>query len=148
METYSNELNNCFKKGELKKTIPNLRDSKQDIKQAEFFLSEAEDLIDLGKKEFVMLALYNTVFHAGRAILNIQGIKERSHYCLQKYLSENSTLTQEDIYLFDKLRIKRTKIQYDLEKTSITENLDELYNHVEDFIEKVKKEINYKENPT
>jgi len=148
MEKYSNELNECFSKGLLKKTIPKSRDSKRDILQAEHFLEEADDLIDLGKKEFGMIAMYNSIFHAGRAILNLDGIKEKSHHCLQKYLEEKKIFNKEEIELFDILRVKRHQIQYDLEKIIINENLEELYNQVEAFIEKVKKEIDYKENPT
>ena len=143
METYSSELNDCFVKGLLKKTIPKSRDSKRDILQAEHFLQEADDLIDIGKKEFAMIALYNSVFHAGRSVLHMDGIKEKSHHCLQKYLEEKHLFSKEEIDLFDILRIKRHKIQYDLEKAIINENLEELYNQVEGFIEKVKKVINY-----
>jgi uncharacterized protein (UPF0332 family) len=144
METFSNEINECFEKGLLKRTIPKSRDSQKDIKQAEHFLEEAYDLIELDKKEFVMIALYNSAFHAGRAILHKNGIKEKSHYCLQKYLETKKSLT-EYIDLFDKLRTKRNKIQYDLDRTIIYEDLDELYNTTEEFIEKIKKEIE-KEN--
>ncbi|PJA17411.1 MAG: hypothetical protein COX63_02790, partial [Candidatus Diapherotrites archaeon CG_4_10_14_0_2_um_filter_31_5] len=64
-----NEVEDCFEKGLLKKTEKNKRIALQDISQAEFFLNEAFDLINLKKKEMAAIALYNSVFHAGKALL-------------------------------------------------------------------------------
>ncbi|MFH0954873.1 MAG: HEPN domain-containing protein [Candidatus Micrarchaeota archaeon] len=137
-----NPLDDCFAKGLLKKTPKNITLAKEDLKQAEFFLNEAEDLLKLKKKEMACLALYNAVFHAARALLFKDGIKERSHYCLQKYIEEeygkSSQFSAEQIALFDILRGLRQEIQYGVSKVKFEENLAELFDQAEKFIEKSK----------
>jgi len=138
-----NEVEDCFEKGLLKKTEKNKRIALQDISQAEFFLNEAFDLINLKKKEMAAIALYNSVFHAGKALLFLDGIKEKSHYCMQKYLEKISAdkkiLSSEELSLFDLLRGIRQEVQYNINKVSFEENFNELYNKSEDFTEKIKK---------
>lgn len=80
------EVDDCFEKGLLKKAAKSKRLALQDLEQADFFLNEAFDLIDLHKKEMAAIAMYNAAFHAARALLYLEGVKEKSHYCLQKIL--------------------------------------------------------------
>ena len=138
-----NEVESCFEKGLLKKTEKNRRIALQDVNQAEFFLNEAFDLINLNKKEMTAIALYNSVFHSARALLYLNGIKEKSHYCMQKYLeeisSEKKILSSEELSLFDLLRGIRQEVQYNAVKIRFEEDFNELYNKSEDFLEKIKK---------
>lgn len=135
-------LEDCFAKGLFKKTAKSKTLALQDIKQAEFFLGEAVDLVRFKKKEMAAIALYNAVFHAGRALLFRDGIKERSHYCLQKYLEEKyqkpGVLTAEQVALFDVLRGIRQEVQYGVTKVRFEENLAELCDKTEKFIEKTR----------
>lgn len=137
------EADDCFEKGLLKKITPNKNLAFQDIKQAEFFLDEALDLIKIKKKEMTAIALYNSVFHAARALLYRDGVKEKSHYCLQKYLEEKyekqKLLASEDVSLFDVLRGIRQEVQYNVTRVKFEEDFGELYDKTEQFIEKVKK---------
>ncbi|MFA4855080.1 MAG: HEPN domain-containing protein [archaeon] len=137
------EVDDCFEKGLLKKITPSKNLAFQDIKQAEFFLDEAFDLIKIKKREMTAIALYNSVFHAARALLYRDGVKEKSHYCLQKYLEEKyekqKLLDAENVSLFDVLRGIRQEVQYNVTRVKFEEDLDELYDRTEQFIEKVKK---------
>ena len=67
-------------------------------------------------------------------------IKEKSHYCLQKYLEEtfvkNGTLSSDDLSLFDLLRGLRQEVQYNVVKVEFEEDLDVLYNKAKNFIER------------
>lgn len=118
----------------------------QDLKQAEFFLSEALDLIGLKKKEMASIALYNAVFHAARSLLFKDGIKERSHYCIQKYLEHNyektGLLSGQETALFDILRGIRQEVQYGVVKIRFEEDLGELCDKTEKLIQKIQKIIN------
>jgi uncharacterized protein (UPF0332 family) len=137
------ELDECFKEGLLKQTEPNELLAKQSILQAEHFLQEADTLIDSDIKDMALIALYNSIFHAARAILFKDGIKERSHYCVSKYIEDKyqqkELFTLKQTIILDSLREKRNHIQYSVYQTRITENLDELYNEAEEFIEKTKE---------
>jgi len=70
-------------------------------------------------------------------------VKEKSHYCLQKYLEskaeQTSNIIPEDAELFDRLRAMRQEVQYDLTKYVFEEDLTLLYNCTLEFIERVKK---------
>lgn len=137
-----NPLDECFSKGLLKKTPKNKALAQEDLRQAGFFLNEAEDLLKLKKKEMATLALYNAVFHAARALLFKDGIKERGHYCLQKYIEEeygkSNQFSAGQIALFDILRGLRQEVQYGVSKVKFEENLTELFGQAEKFIEKSK----------
>lgn len=83
-----NRLEECFKQGLLKKIKPSMQYAEQSIRQAEHFLEEADTLIEKGIKDMAFIALYNASFHAARALLFRDGVKERSHYCVSKYIEE------------------------------------------------------------
>lgn len=137
------EVENCFEKGLLKKCEKSKTMALQDIEMAEFFLNEGYDLIDLGKKEMAIIAMYNSVFHAARALLYLEGVGEKSHYCLQKYIEEKFSgkglLSDKDLSLFDLLRGMRQETQYNLRRIPLEEDFSELYNKAEAFVEKAKK---------
>jgi len=73
------------------------------------------------------------------------GIKERSHYCVSKYIEEKygekEIITMQQSIVLESLREKRNSIQYSLEQPEIEENLEEIYNEVESFLERVKEII-------
>jgi len=77
------------------------------------------------------------------ALLYLEGIKERSHYCLQKYLEQKfgkkGMLGSEELSLFDLLRGIRQEVQYNVAKVKFEEDLNELYGKTEKFIESAKK---------
>lgn len=137
------KVEECFKKGELKKIEPNIQFAKQSILQAEHFLEESEELIDLGMKDMAFIALYNSSFHSARALLFRDGIKERSHYCVSKYVEEKyagkEIITLGQAIILDSLRERRNDIQYSITPTSIEEDLDEIFNEVGKFLETVKR---------
>ena len=113
------------------------------MKQAEHFLEEADKLIDLEMKDMTYIALYNASFHAARALLFRDGVKERSHYCVCKYIEEkyqiSELITMQQSIILDSLRTKRNDIQYSLEQPELEENMDELFEEVSSFIERVKE---------
>ena len=146
-----NSLRECFEEGLLKKIRPNLNYSEQSIRQAEHFLDEAESLINSGIKDMAFIALYNASFHAARAILFRDGIKERSHYCVCKYIEEiyhvNELVTMQQSVILDSLRSKRNDIQYSLEQPELEEDIGEIFSEVTGFIERVKEIIKNGKKP-
>lgn len=130
--------NECFEKGLLKKDTPSLNLARKSLKQAEFFLKEAYDMIGLNKKELAVISLYNSFFHVSRALLFKDGIKERSHFCVARYIESEYTKKKllDSMFLnaFETLMGLRKNIQYSTEKTMIDEDLNEFYNICEKFI--------------
>ena len=137
--------------GLLKKIGPNLNYAEQSVKQAEHFLNEAETLIQSEIRDMAFIALYNASFHAARALLFRDGVKERSHYCVCKYIEEKYQLeelvTMRQSVVLDSLRTKRNDIQYSLEQPDIDEDLNEIFEDVANFIERVKEIIKKGKKP-
>ena len=135
--------NECFEKGLLKKDVPSLNLAKKSIKQAEFFLNETEDLIKLNKKQIAVISLYNAFFHVSRALLYKEGFKERSHYCIARYLEEEyvnkNKLDTKFLNAFETIMSIRHNIQYSTEAVEIDIDLDEFYNICEEYIAEVEK---------
>lgn len=130
----------CFGKGLLKKTFPQPDLARKDIKQAEFFLKEAEELLEINKKQIAALSLYNAFFHTARALLFKEGIKERSHYCIAKYLQNHFKL-EKYINAFETMMSIRHNVQYSTEKVEIDEDLAEFIGICRNFISKVEEAL-------
>lgn len=126
----------CFEKGLLKKRFPQPDLAKKDLKIAEFFLKEAEELLELNKKHMCVLSLYNAFFHVARSLLFKDGIKERSHYCIARYLENHYDLSK-FVDAFETVMSIRHNIQYSTEKVEIDEDLVELINICEGFVNEV-----------
>ncbi|MBU0635572.1 HEPN domain-containing protein [Candidatus Micrarchaeota archaeon] len=145
------KVEDCFEEGLLKKIKPNLNFAEQSIKQAEHFLDEAEILINSNIKDMAFIALYNASFHAARTLLFRDGIKERSHYCVCKYIEEKyqvqELVTVQHAVILDSLRSKRNDIQYSLEIPKLEEDLNEIFDQVTDFLERVREIIKKGEKP-
>jgi len=137
--------NECFEKGLLQKTEPSLDLAKKSVKQAEFFLNEAHDLFDMKKETIAVISLYNAYFHTARALLFKDGIKERSHYCIARYLEEEyvnkKVIDKKFLNAFETIMSLRHNVQYSTEKIEIEEDLTELYNACEEFIQEIEKII-------
>ena len=135
--------NECFEKGLLKKDVPSQDLAKKSIKQAEFFLNETEDLIKLNKKQIAVISLYNAFFHVSRALLYKDGIKERSHYCIARYIEEEyvnkNKLDTKFLNAFETIMSIRHNIQYSTEIVEIDIDLDEFYNICEEYSAEVEK---------
>ena len=128
----------CFRKGLLKTASRNPELAKKDLKQAEFFLREAEELLELNKKHIAALSLYNSFFHTARALLFKDGIKERSHYCIAKYLESHYDI-EKFVNAFESIMSLRHNVQYSTEKVEIEEDLAEFINICHEFISEVEK---------
>ncbi len=65
------------------------------------------------------IALYNVFFHTARALLFRDGIKERSHFCIARYIEEKymrkGLLKADFLGYLDALRDARHETQYSLE---------------------------------
>jgi uncharacterized protein (UPF0332 family) len=128
----------CFEKGLLRNISPQPDLARKDLRQAEFFLKEAEELLELNKKQIAALSLYNAFFHAARSLLFKDGIKERSHYCIAKYL-ENHYELEKYINAFETMMSIRHNVQYSTEKVEIDEDLAEFIGICRSFISKAEE---------
>lgn len=113
------ELSDCFERKLLTGVNPSTGLAKKSLKQGALFLTDAEDLVKIGKQRMGTIALYNAFFHVARALLFKDGIKERSHFCIARYIEEkyvNTKLLNRDFLNYlDTLRDARHETQYSLD---------------------------------
>jgi len=117
------ELSDCFERRLLTNTGPSTGLARKSLRQAEIFLVDAVDLINIGKDRMATIALYNAFFHTARALLFRDGIKERSHFCIARYVEEkyvrNGLLNADFLSYLDALRDARHETQYSLDVISL-----------------------------
>ena len=86
------------------------------------------------------LSLYNAFFHLARSLLFKDGIKERSHYCIARYIEKHYDLDK-FVNAFETVMSIRHNVQYSTEKVEIDEDLAELINICQNFILEIGEKI-------
>lgn len=110
-------IDECFETRLLRKIKPDMDKSKRSLEIAKVHLFKAAQAIKANLFDFSILASYNSMFHAARAILYKDGIQEKSHLCVIIYLREKygNLIPSHLVNAFDTHRIERHEIMYGLE---------------------------------
>ena len=58
------------------------------MRAADRWLEEADISLRNGAFNASVLSAYLAMFHSARAVLILEGYRERSHYCIARYLEE------------------------------------------------------------
>jgi uncharacterized protein (UPF0332 family) len=135
-------VEDCFGQGLLRKDSPNIDKSKKSLEIANYKLSLGKRLFELKIFEETIVNAYSCMFHAARALLFRDGVKEKSHYALFLYIKEkySDKLERRFINELNTLRLERHEISYGLEKPEIKEDeAEEVIKVAGDFISAVKK---------
>ncbi len=135
------ELSDCFDRKLLTNTGPSTGLARKSLKQAEIFLVDAVDLIDIGKNRMATIALYNAFFHTARSLLFRDGIKERSHFCVARYIEEKYVvkgfLKVDFLDNLDALRDARHETQYSLDVPAMEIDMDAAVEVCREFMKAV-----------
>lgn len=78
----------CFQKGLLKRTSPDMENAARSLELSKNNIEDAIANLSINRYRVVAISSYSAMFHAARAILFRDGIKERSHECIPVYLKE------------------------------------------------------------
>jgi uncharacterized protein (UPF0332 family) len=82
------KLAECFQKGLLKKISPDMDNAIRSLELSKSNIDDAEENLSIHRYRVVAILSYTAMFHAARAILFRDGIKERSHECIPVYFKE------------------------------------------------------------
>jgi uncharacterized protein (UPF0332 family) len=110
-----NNIEDCFRKGLLRRVEPSLTKSKESIAEAREWLSEARKNVSAEAYKSAISSLYLAIFHSARAVLFRDGVREKSHYCVGVYLGkyvEQGVLEEDWVLIFDRMRSVRHADQY------------------------------------
>ncbi|KAF5415002.1 MAG: hypothetical protein C5S49_06370 [Candidatus Methanogaster sp.] len=83
------KLDDCFRRGLLKRITPDIENARRSIELSVSNIDDADENLRIHRYRVVIVSSYTAMFHAARALLFKDGIKERSHECVPKYLKEN-----------------------------------------------------------
>jgi uncharacterized protein (UPF0332 family) len=111
-------LDECYERGLLRKVAASNDKAMQSLAQAREWVTEAGYDCDAGSLRSALMAAYMGYFHAARAVLFRDGVREKSHYCIGVYLEsyrEKGLLEDEWVLQFDHMRGLRQNDQYSLE---------------------------------
>ena len=128
------KFDDCVKKGLLRK-IPASKD------KAEKWLEEAKNTFKSSAFNSSVMDSYLTMFHSARAILFMDGWREKSHACVARYLEEKyvkpGKLEKKWVELLDLHRDIRHDDQYDLSFFSTQEDAEKALKSAKEFLERM-----------
>ena len=137
-----NKLNECFRRSLLRKVKPSKIKSRQSLQQADKWVKESHKNLSSGAYSSAQLSIYLIIFHAARAVLFRDGVREKSHYCIGIYLEsyhKEGFLEEDWILLFDRMRSERHSRQYSFQAEPIPDEIKSGIKSAEDFSQRIKK---------
>jgi uncharacterized protein (UPF0332 family) len=137
------DFHDCIKEGLLRKIPPSKEKAEESINTAEKWLEEAEKGMENEAFNSSVMASYLAMFHSARAILFFDGFREKSHYCVARYLEEKyarkKLLENKWIELLDHYRDLRHDDQYSTTFFATKEEAENGIKKTEEFVERMKK---------
>jgi len=138
-----------MKEGLLRKIPPSREKAENSIQAARNWLKEAENNLKVNALNSSVLSAYLAMFHSARAMLFRDGYREKSHYCVARFLEEKyakkNLLERKWVELLDHYREQRHSNQYGL-TFFVTENEAEKGFHAaKEFVERIEKLLESKE---
>ena len=137
-------LEECFASRKLRRIRPDILKARKSLDVATAKLERAKSLLKDGHNDAAVLYAYSCMFGAGRALLYKDGIQEKSHYCLAKYLEEKyakeGKIDPETITLLNAFREERHAIMYGFEEVEVREEeAREAISAAEKFIQRARE---------
>jgi len=140
----SSDIDKCFKQGLLRRVEPSAVKSTESLAQAREWLSEAEKNIGVETYKSALASIYLAFFHAARAVLFRDGVREKSHYCVGIYLEkyvQQGVLEEEWVMIFDRMRSARHTDQYSFQVHPSSEEVESAFKTAKRFIKRMERLI-------
>jgi uncharacterized protein (UPF0332 family) len=128
----------CFQKGLLKRTSPDMENAARSLKLSMNNIEDAVANLSIHRYRVVAISSYSAMFHAARAILFRDGIKERSHECIPVYLKEKYPELETQANVLDSYRRFRHDAIYGLDFVMDEEEARTALDSAKEFLEKIK----------
>ncbi len=128
-----------MEKGLIKKISPSDAQARSQMEKAHVLLAEAKTAVSNESPNSAVLSGYADMFDAARAVLFKDGLRERSHACVARYLESeySEKIGMSLIYLLDEYRDKRHKVSYSSEYYPTMEEARNMVNFAEEFLKKI-----------
>ena len=139
-----------MKRGLLRRVEPSLSKSQLSVKEAVKWWDESIKNRDAGAYSSSLITSYLAIFHASRAILFRDGIREKSHYCIGVYLEayqEKGLLEERWTLLFNRMRNSRHAGQYSFQTTPTHDEAESSIKSAKAFINRIKRLLEEQKPP-
>ena len=127
-------IRDCYADGLLKKESPSMEKANQCLELARRYIKKALDNLNAQNYDLVIFCCYTSMFHAARAVLFRDGIKERSHVCMVIYLKDKYPDISKYSNLLDAYRRSRHTALYSLDFLYKKEDVENAIQDSEDFL--------------
>jgi len=135
------DFEDCVREGLLRSVPPSRERADASMKTARKWLSEAAKGLGSSAFNSSVLSSYLSMFHSSRAILFLDGFREKSHYCIARYLEEKyakkNLLETKWIKLLDHYREIRHNNQYNIEFFSSKEDAENAFKNAKEFLDRM-----------
>lgn len=135
------ELTDCFKRGLLVKTIADVDSARRSLTLAQRYLADADKNLAIESYRIVIVTSYAGMFHAARAVLYRDGIKERSHECIPLYIREKYPALAAQASMLDSYRKYRHEAIYGLDFNARKQDAITALAVANSFLSAIEKEL-------
>ena len=132
----------CYEKGLLRKVQASDEKAHLSLVQAREWIEEAGHACEVQALRSALIATYMGYFHAARAVLFRDGVREKSHFCIGVYLDsyrEKGLLEEEWVVLFHYMRSFRENDQYRLDTRPTLPEVMQALANAERFINRMEQ---------
>ena len=137
------DFHDCIREKLLRKIPPSKEKAEESINTAKKWLEEAEKGFANEAFNSSVMASYLAIFHSARSILFFDGFREKSHYCVARYLEEKyakkNLLENKWIELLDYYRELRHDDQYSTSFFATKEESESAVEKAKEFVERMEK---------
>ena len=141
MKTSRFDYQSCIDKGLLRRVPASQENAAQSLRTAGRWLEEARKGIRGEAYNSSVLAAYTAMFHSARAVLFFDGFREKSHFCIARYLEEKyvkaGLLESRFVELLDHYRELRHDDQYGLTFSSVKDDAVKVLGVAEVFVKRM-----------
>ena len=137
-------LDECYDRGLLRNVPASEEKALLSLVQAREWIVEAQQDLDADALRSGLIAVYMGYFHAARALLYRDGIREKSHYCIGIYLEsyqKKGLLEDKWVLQFDHMRGLRQNDQYSFDARPTTAEVRQALLDAEHFINRMEQLI-------
>lgn len=125
--------------------MPSKEKALKSISKAKRWLGEAGSNFKHELLDSCLISSYAAMFHAARALLLRDGFREKSHYCLARYVEEKyvntKKLSRSVVDLLDRFRELRHEDLYELDFSATTDDAREAIKNAEIVLKEIEKLI-------
>lgn len=128
----------CFQKGLLKRITSDMENALRSLELSRSNIEDAAENMSIHRYRVVAISSYSSMFHAARAILFRDGIKERSHECIPVYLKEKYPQLETLANILDSYRRFRHDAIYGLDFAIDDKEAKAALDSAQEILEKIR----------